>query len=69
MLQVKSNCSILNDIPVTFDEAICADIGKSGNKIRILVVYNKPRTDKMELIDLLDHNLEQLSQPSFCGLR
>ena len=26
MLQVKSNCSILNDIPVNFDEALCADI-------------------------------------------
>ena len=45
MLQVKSNCSILNDIPVTFDEAICADIENSGYKLRILVVYNKPRTD------------------------
>ena len=71
MLQVKINCSILNDIPVTFDEAICADIEKSGYKLRILVVYNKPRTDKLEYIDLLDHNLEQLSQPSLpfvvCG--
>ena len=63
MLQVKSNCSNLNDIHVTFDEAICADIEKSGYKLRILVVYNKPRTDNMEIIDLLDHNLEQLSQP------
>ena len=71
MLQVKSNCSILNDIPVTFDEATCADIENSGYKLRTLVVYNKPRTDKMEFIDLLDHNLEQLSQPSLhfvvCG--
>ena len=71
MLQVKSNCSILNDIPVNFDEAICADIENSGYKLRTLVVYNKPRTDKMEFIDLLDHNLEQLSQTSLhfvvCG--
>ena len=71
MLKVKSNCSILTDIPVTFDEAICADIENSGYKLRTLVVYNKPRTDKMEFIDLLDHNLEELSQPSLhfvvCG--
>ena len=63
MLQVKSNCSILNDITVTYDEAICADIEKSSFKLGTLAVYNEPRTDKMEFLDLLDHNLEQLSQP------
>ena len=68
MLQVKINCSILNDIFVIFDEAICADIAKSGYKLRILVVYNKPGIDKMEFIDLLDHNLSQPSLPFVvCG--
>ena len=59
MIQVKENCFLLKEYYDDFDESITAEIDLGKYKFKICVIYNKPRTNKMEFIKSPDDYLEQ----------
>ena len=59
MIQVKENCTLLKEYDDDFEESITAEIALGKYKFKICVIYNKPRTNKMEFIKCLDDYLEQ----------
>ena len=58
MIQVKSNCTLLRELETQFDEAILAEIAINNYRVKIAVIYNKPRTNKNLFNDTLDTFLE-----------
>ena len=58
MIQVKSNCTLLRELETQFEEAILAEIAINNYRVKIAVIYNKPRTNKNLFNDTLDTFLE-----------
>ena len=42
-----------------FDEALFVDVINNGNLIKLAVIYNPPRTNKLEFLNKLDSFLEE----------
>ena len=71
MIQIRSTCSLVKQNDHSFDEAIFADISAKGYTFKLVVIYNKPRSNKMEFLNTLEDFLENTSianQPTvICG--
>ena len=71
MLQCNKFCSITTESKIDFQEALCVDICKSKQTFKTVVVYNPPRPNKVEFINLMDKFLENLSSSNksviICG--
>ncbi len=57
VLQVKNNCTLVKDFPNDLEKALSSEISKNGYLFRVLVVYNKPRAEKLQFVETLDKNL------------
>ena len=61
MLQCSKFCSITTESKIDFQEALCVDICKNIQTFRTVVVYNPPRSNKVEFVNMMDKFLENLS--------
>ena len=69
MIQIRSTCSLVKQNDHSF-EAIFADISANGYTFKLVVIYNKPRSNKMEFLNTLDflENTSIANQPTdICG--
>ena len=71
MIQVKENCTILRQSRLDFYVAISADIALGRYQFKLVTIYNKPRTNKMDFIEKLNEYLEIINSVSvpvvICG--
>ena len=58
MIQVHSRATLIQIFETPFEEAICAQIKFSYLSFNVLVIYNRPRTNKFDFIDTLDQYLQ-----------
>ena len=63
MIQIRNAIDLMKNFHTPFDEALSVEIGENGDIIKIIVIYNPPRTNKMEFIEKLDCYLETESSP------
>ena len=61
MLQCNKFCSNTTESKIDFQEALCADISKNKQTFKTVVVYNPPRSNKVEFVNMMDKFLENLS--------
>ena len=59
MIQLQNGYNIINQINSDFDEALFVDVIKNGTLIKLAVIYNPPRTNKLEFLNKLDSFLEE----------
>ena len=71
MLQSNKFCSITTESKIEFQEALCVDICKKKQTFKTVVVYNPPRSNKVEFVSMMDKFLENLSSSNksviICG--
>ena len=61
MIQIRSTCSLVKQNDHSFDEAIFQDISAKGYTFKLVVIYNKPRSNKIEFLNTLEDFLENTS--------
>ena len=59
MIQLQNGYNIINQINSDFDGALFVDVIKNGTLIKLVVIYNPPRTNKLEFLNKLDSFLEE----------
>ena len=64
MVQLHKNCNLLKQRDVTFEEALFAEVEKNNYKLKIAVIYNPPRINKLLFTDKLEQFLEDNSTHS-----
>ena len=64
MIQIRKTCTLMKYIKTKFDEANSIEISKFGTVFRLLVVYNKSRTNKMEIVAIFESVLEEITSVS-----
>ena len=57
-IQVHSRATSIKTFETPFEEAICAQIKFSYLSFKVLVIYNRPRTNEVDFIDTLDQYLQ-----------
>ena len=71
MLQCNKFCNITTESKIDFQEALCVDICKNNQTFKTIVVYNQPRSNKVEFVNMMDKLLENLSSSNrsviICG--
>ena len=58
MIQVNESATINKTLQTPFEEAICVEVNSQSYTFKTLVIYNKPRTNKNQFIELLDEYLQ-----------
>ena len=58
MIQARKTCCLLNQLDSFSEESLTVDILKNGYKFSLCVIYNPPKSNKMQFIDRLDEFLE-----------
>ena len=58
MIQCKPSCQIIKERETSIDESLFADINIKGYNLRLAVIYNPPRTNKIDFIEKFDRFLE-----------
>ena len=58
MIQVKENVKILRQLQTPFEESIFAEVEKKLFRLKLGVVYNPPRTNKLQFGNQLEDFLE-----------
>ena len=64
MVQAKENRTIRRQSLLDFDEATSADIALGRYQFKLVTIYNKPRTNKMDFIEKSDEYLEEIISAS-----
>ena len=59
MIQCKPSCQIIKKRETSFDESLFADFNIKVYKLRLAVIYNPPRTNKIDFIENFDRFLEK----------
>ena len=68
MIQVNSRAILIKTFETPFEEAVCARRKFSYISFTVLVIYNRPRSNKVDLIDTLDQDSTSATVPFvFCG--
>ena len=71
MIQCKPSCQIIKERETRFDESLFADVSIKGYNLRLAVIYNPPRTNKIDFVEKFDRFLENnnsANQPMIvCG--
>ena len=57
MIQLIKSCNLLNKHQVDFDEPVMGEISCHSYKFFVDAVYNKPKANKLDLVDVLDNFL------------
>ena len=64
MIQVKENVKILRQLETLFEESIFAEVEKIFFRLKIGVLYNPPRTNKLQFVNQLEDFLEMNNSTS-----
>ena len=71
MIQVRNDITLLREENIDLPEAVFAKLMKDNYHFNIVVIYNKPRANKIEFVNSLDSFLENISSESIptviCG--
>ena len=62
MLQFVKEIDIIEEHPCSKDESSLVEVRISGNPLLLLILYKPPRSNKLDFLAQLDHELEQLSR-------
>ena len=63
MIQCKPSCQTIKERETSFDESFFADVNIKGYNLRLAVIYNQPRTKKIDFAEKFDRFLENNTQP------
>ena len=61
MIQLTANCSIQKELDCVIEESLFATIEKQGYEFQLVVIYNKPRANKLDFVDLVEEVLGHLN--------
>ena len=61
MIQLTANCSIQKELDCVIEESLSAAIEKQGYEFQLVVIYNKPRANKLDFVDLVEEVLGNLN--------
>ena len=71
MIQVNSRAILIKTFETPFEEAVCARIKFSYISFKVLVIYNRPRSNKVDFTDTLDQYRQDSTSATvpfvFCG--
>ena len=70
MIQLTANCSIQKELDCMMEESLSATIEEQCYEFRLVVIYNKPRANKLDFVDLVEvlGNLNSKCLPTvICG--
>ena len=59
-LQIKEGINILNSHSVNLEEVVCAEIAYQKFRALILIVYNPPKTNKLDFMKQFDRVFEHI---------
>ena len=55
MLQCNKFCNITTKSRIDFQEALCVDICENKHPFKTVAVYNPPRSNKVEFVNMMDN--------------
>ena len=71
MIQIRNNCSFQKVLDCDIEESLFVNVDKKGYLFRLMIIYNKPRANKIEFTEILDKvmgNISSQKNPTvICG--
>ena len=61
MIQIRNNCSFQKVLDCDIEESLFVNVDKKGYLFRLMIIYNKPRANKIEFTEILDKVMGNIS--------